>query len=540
MQRLKHLPTVLATLAVLVLSLGCIALPFGAEAQDLYDSTRIVDIRIQFDRSDWHQVLDSMKMAGSNERLPATVTIDGKTFKRVGVRYKGNSSFKNPRSKGHRKLPFNLKADEEIKDQTFPGGYKTIKLSNVFQDPSFVREILSYEIARTYMPASRCNFARVWVNDEYLGLYNNTQSVDEVFLEQHFGTHKGTFIKCDPEYDVIRSRQYDHCPRGDKASLMYLGEDPDCYKGWYELESKSNKGWQELIDLVRLLNSRPEDIHTAMNVDAVLWMHAFNNVVVNLDSYIGRLSHNYYLYRTPDSLFTPIVWDMNISLGGFRWDGEKNGELTNEELQTYSLFAHYKSRNPKRPLITNLLANPLYRKIYVGHCRTIVNDWFANGAWLARAKEVQALIDEAVKNDPHKLYTYEDFKKNLYKTVDTGLGEVIGLVELFTARTEYLVNHPLFNGANPVFQAVTHKVSSSGVDFTARVRPAEQVYLVWRRHTAEPFHWETMTPAGEHTWQFHLDEKAGLEYYIVAEGDRLAVCSPEGASWKTHKVLPLR
>lgn len=505
-------------------------------AQDLYDSTRIAEIKIYFKQANWHQILDSIKMSGSNDRLMGTVYVDGKKFENVGIRYKGNSSFNNPRSKGHRKLPFNLKADYRDKDQTFPGGYETIKLSNVFQDPSFLREILSYEIAREYMPASRCNFAKVWVNDEYLGLYNNTQAVDEVFLKEHFGNHKETFIKCDPEYDVIRQKDFSNCPKGDKASLMYMGDDPYCYDGWYELESKSDKGWLELIDLIKLLNSKPDEIESAMNVDAVLWMHAFNNVVVNLDSYTGRLSHNYYLYRTPDSLFTPIVWDMNISLGGFRWDGEKAGELTNAELQEYSMFAHYKSRNPKRPLITNLLSNPLYRKIYVGHCRTIVNDWLVSGRWLERAKQIQALIDEEVKNDPEKLYTYKGFRDNLKKTVSTGYSEAIGLEELFKARTEYLSNHPLFRGTNPQVLEVKHEKITDGIRIKASVKDAENVYLVFRKNEKHPFRRVPMNVEEAGEWSREITGLKKCQYYIIAEGDRLAVCSPEKASYELYSV----
>lgn len=514
-------------------------LPLGwwiATGQDLYDSTRIAEIKIFFEQPNWHQVLDSTKMSASNDRLMATVYVDGKKFENVGVRYKGNSSFKNPRSKGQKKLPFNLKADYRIKDQSFPGGYETIKLSNVFQDPSFLREILSYEIAREYMPASRCNFAKLWVNDEYYGLYNNTQAVDEVFLKEHYGNDKGTFIKCDPEYDIVRENDFSDCPKGDKASLMYMGDDPDCYNGWYELESKPDEGWHELIDLVKLLNSKPEEIESAMNVDAVLWMHAFNNVLVNLDSYTGRLSHNYYLYRTPDSLFTPIVWDMNISFGGFRWDGEKAGELTNEELETYSMFAHYKSRNSKRPLITNLLADPFYRKIYVGHCRTIVNEWFANGRWLERAKEVQALIDEEVKNDPEKLYSYSGFKDNLKKSVSTGYSEAIGLEELLKERTKYLTSHPLFNGKNPEIINVEHQKVSGAIKIKASVKDAEKVFLVYRKNEKHVFKRVQMKADAQNSWYYSVADSKGFQYYLIAEGDRLAVCAPERASFQLYSV----
>lgn len=505
-------------------------------AQDLYDSTRFTEIKIHFEQPNWHHILDSTKMSGSNDRLMATVYVNNQKFENVGVRYKGNSSFKNPRSKGQKKLPLNLKADHRIKNQTFPGGYTTIKLSNVFQDPSFLREILSYEIAREYLPASRCNFAKVWVNGEYFGLYSNTQAVDEVFLKQHFGTNNGTFIKCDPEYELVKNKDFAHCPKGDKASLMYQGDDPSCYEGWYEMENQQANGWQELIRLIKLLNSKPEEIQTAINVDAVLWMHAFNNVLVNLDSYTGRLSHNYYLYRTPDSLFTPIVWDMNLSFGGFRWDGEKAGELTDAELKEFSLLAHYKTRNPKRPLITNLLANTLYRKIYIGHCRTIVNDWLANGRWLNRARQLQQLIDEEVKNDPAKLYSYDDFKNNLKKSVSTGLDKIIGLEELLNARTEFLINHPLFNGVNPEIVAVKHAKSQKGIRVVVTANSAENVYLVYRKSEQHPFKTVLMNKDTAQSWSYEIASLQQCQYYIIAEGERLAVCSPERSSLQLYAV----
>ena len=72
------------------------------------------------------------------------------------------------------------------KSKPFKGGYKTLKLSNVFRDPSFLREVMSYEIGGNYMPASKANYAKVYVNGLYLGLYNNTESVDKIFLKKYF------------------------------------------------------------------------------------------------------------------------------------------------------------------------------------------------------------------------------------------------------------------------------------------------------------------------------------------------------------------
>ena len=505
-------------------------------SQGLYDLEHIPEIRITFQEDNWASLLDKMKMSGKKKRLTATVNIDGQIFNQVGVRYKGNSSYKNPRSKGQNKLPFNLKADYKDKNQTFPGGFETIKLSNVFQDASFTREVLSYEIARKYMPAPRCNFAKVYVNDQYMGLYNNTQAVDEVLLEESFGSSGGTFFKCDPEYEILKELSERNCPEGDKASMMYLGDSKDCYVGWYELESKKDEGWQDLISLIKLVNKEPENIESQMNIDMLLWMHAFNNVLVNLDSYLGRLSHNYYIYKTPDGLFTPLIWDMNISLGGFRYDGLKKGPLSKEELQKLSMFAHYKTKNHKRPLITNVLSNPLYRKIYVGHCKTILEENFSNGYYLELAQKVQSIIEAEVMNDPNKLYGFDDFKKNLYKSVNIGFSDIIGVEELMKKRTEYLSKHPLFNGVNPSITETSSNHSEGVIFFSAQIQNASSAWLAYRNTPKDPWKREEMADDGAGEWRASAKGSPGMQYYFIAEGSRLATIDPPRASYEFYEV----
>ncbi|MEO1261214.1 MAG: CotH kinase family protein [Bacteroidota bacterium] len=520
------------------LILFCIAFFFvlTMHAQDFYDLEHIPEIRVTFEESNWEELLDKMKAKGDKKRLTATVSIDGEVFKQVGVRYKGNSSYNNPKSKGYKKLPFNMKASYKNKKQLFPGGYKTIKLSNVFRDASYTREVLSYEIARKYMPAPRCNFAKLYVNDEYIGLYNNTQAVDKVLLEESFDSSKNAFFKCDPEYSLLRKLEERRCPQGDKASLMYLGDDKNCYEGWYEMESKEESDWNELIQFIKNLNTSSMEYDKIMNVDMVLWMHAFNNVLVNLDSYTGRLSHNYYLYKTPDQLFTPLVWDMNISFGGFQYDGIKKGPLTHTELQKYSMFAHYKTKNQKRPLIVNLLSDPLYRKIYVGHCKTILEENFSNGYYMDLAKKVQGIIDQEVLNDPNKLYSYEDFKKNLHESVSIGYSQIIGVEELMKARTDYLSKHPLFNGTNPSIEDSNISVSEGTVFFMTTSKDAENVYVCYRNAADKPWQRVAMDNDGTGTWRGSATGSEGLEYYFIAEGNRLAICDPANASYKPYVV----
>lgn len=510
-------------------------------SQELYDINRIPEIRITFQERNWDYKLDSMKRTGNNPRLIAEVTIDGEKFNNVGVRYKGNSSYFNVEKSGSSKLPFNLKASHANKEQRFPGGYETIKLSNIFRDPSFVREALSYEIARKYMPAPKCNFAKVYVNDKYLGLYNNTESVDEHFLKENFGKHKNTFVKCDPDWGA---EEFDDCPEGDKASLMYLGDDPSCYAGLYEMKSNGEKDWEKLIDVTKVVNQEPEKLEEALNIDKVLWMHAFNNVLVNLDSYTGRLSHNYYLYKTPDGLFTPLVWDMNLSFGGFRFDGISPRMLTDEDMQTLSPLVHYKTKNAKRPLIVNVFSNTLFRKMYLGHMRTILMENFTNDLYLERAKEIQTTIQQAVLEDENKLYSYESFEKNVEKTTMAGKSKIIGISQLMKKRVEYLLKHPLLSKAPPPISNVRHEQYEGNITINATIEGAQKAWLFYRSSSKKAFKRLEMYDdganldemQGDNIWGMSVEYKKGMQYYVVGEGSRNASFSPARASFEFYTI----
>lgn len=512
------------------------------DAQDFYASEKIHTVKIKFKSDNYDEILHQMKERDKGERLVADVELNGKLYKDCGVRYKGNSSYFNTRKYEKSKLPFNIKFDHIIEGQTFAQGLTKLKLSNVFRDPSYLREVLSYQIANKYLNSPKANFVKVYANDTYLGLYNNTESVEDDFLKEKFGTKKGILVKCDPSWST---EEIPSCPKGDKASLEYLGDDPACYKGLYEMKEGGEEGWTELIKLTKILNEKPEEIHKYLNVDQALRMLAFNNVLVNLDSYTGRLCHNYYLYKHPDTgIWEPIIWDMNLSFGGFRF--LENKGLSNEEMATMSPFIHYKTRNPKRPLLVKLLENETYRKIYVGHLRTILEENFANGEYKKQAERIRQAIDSEVRNDANKLYAYEEFQKNYTQTTQAGRSKIVGITELMEPRVTYLKKHPLLAKAPPTIEKPTaEKFSEEDLVIQAKVTEAEAVWLYYRANEKTAWSRTEMYDDGAHNDQSSEDKiygasipfVNGTQYYVVAEGSRSAALSPERASlefWKAE------
>ena len=161
---------------------------------EFYETDNIREIHINFYDENWDHLLDSLYVEGEGGRILANIEIDGSTYYSVGVRYKGYSSV----SVNYTKNPFNIKLDYVIEDQNHEGIDK-IKLSNVIQDPSFLREALSYEVCRKYMPSSNANFANLYINGVLWGLYSNVEAVNKEFLIDRFGSKYSSFFKCNPE-----------------------------------------------------------------------------------------------------------------------------------------------------------------------------------------------------------------------------------------------------------------------------------------------------------------------------------------------------
>lgn len=399
-----------------------------AEEKDLYDVNTVRELRLSFEQSNWAELMDSIRLYG-NGSLLGTATIDGKKFENVGIRYRGSKSFRV----GDKRNAFHIKLNYINKNQAYQS-YKTIKLSNALRDPSMVREVMSYQIAGQYMPAPKANYAKLYINDNYYGVFINIQAIDDHFLESHYGSSDNTFFKCSPDL-LDGPKPIAGCKNKIYASLEFESN-AQCYTNNYELKSKD--GWDDLIGLTKTLSESPDKIESVLDVDEALWMLAFNNVLVNLSSYSGQHSQNYYLYRDSNGQFHPIVWDLNLSFGSFKNTGA-GSDLKLSELQKLDPLLHVE--NVAKPLVSQLLKNPLYKKVYLSHIRTIIYDHFVDGAYEKEAKRLQRMISNDMFNDPNKFYNHSQFLNSLTKTTGKR-SKIPGIVELMSKRAKYLKKHP--------------------------------------------------------------------------------------------------
>lgn len=505
---------------------------------NLYDIHQIQKIEINFYQTDWRHILDSLFVNfGEDGRLVCDVAINGQDFPKAGIRFKGFSSYDVNRIKN----PFNVDLDYTYKHQNYQG-YTKLKLGNVTYDPSFVREVVSYKIAQKYMPASQANFARLYINGVYAGLYVSVEAVDDNYISKFFESEGNCFIKGSPE-----ALQY---PFGQNSNLAYThGADSSGYMPFYKLESKYY-GWNDLFNFINTLNNDTARIPEVLNVDRALWMHAFNYALMNLDSYIGY-SQNYYLYKDDNGRFNTIPWDFNMSFGSFRNTDGISLSLTIDKVAKLDPLQHllYTSYTP-RPLMKKLFVVPQYRKMYLAHLRTIVYENFVNNEYFNMASEYQNLIDTLVLSDTNKFYSYTDFTDNL--TIDAGptSGKIPGLKSLVDARIAYLSTYTGFSGF-PIISNVNHSPEvvqqSAPVWITAKVSASSAVQLNYRNSHKALFSTLEMYDDGNHNDGIAGDSIFGVQviadgktfqYYIWAENDSTGSFSPERAQYEFYSFQP--
>jgi CotH kinase protein len=395
---------------------------------DLFDASYVHDVRINFIQKDWKDKLDSLRMANSDNMLIGKVMLDGKQYDNVGIAYAKNPTYMT----AGRRNPWTIRLNYIDKKQNH-GGHLSFNISQALRDPSMVREVLGYEIARKYMPSPNSGFINLNVEGENRGIHVGIQAMDETFLAKNFANTEGAFFRCVPD------TRNEIGVKGE-CEMVYGALKPQkdvrCMMMNFEMLSKN--GWDDLIELTQTLNNDPANVYKLLNIDRTLWFLAYNNVLVNLNSYNGQFSGNYYMYKDKSGQFSFIPTELNLIFGSMKnTDGRSDLDLNG--LATLDPLLYLNSVD--KPLIAQLLKNQDFKKIYFSHVKQILADWFESGKYKTRAETLQKMITPYFEEDKLPPYQSAEFKRSLNETVGT-VTKIPGIVELMTLRAKFLKKHP--------------------------------------------------------------------------------------------------
>jgi hypothetical protein len=364
---------------------------FKVHSQSIFDNSLVHEVRIT---SLYDGLLDTLTnnylfsfnfLQQQIRDIPYTyckIELDGTALDTIGIRHKGfNSWWSSP------KKPLKLDLNRFKKGQTYQGLQK-LNLHNRASDPTFQREALCYALLDNMdVPSPRTAYCKVYLDDDYVGLYRLVEEVDNEFLAVHFGDHAGNLYK----QNASGSGGY---------GLEWLGNQAESYYPHLRLENHRNENnWLALVHFIDVLNNTPDaifadSIATVFNVSGFLRALAFDLAINNYDCYVNS-GRNYYLYQDVggDGKFHWLPWDYNLS-----W--REDASLLEPDLALSPV------------LVRRLLAVPQFlAEFRAQYC--VLRQYFATDVLVPRIDATAALIRPALINDPSLDYTITDFEQNI-------------------------------------------------------------------------------------------------------------------------------
>ena len=370
----------------------------------------------------------------SNYHFPATFTYYSSThnesIQNIGFRVRGNTS------RDAYKKSFKISFNEYTQGEKFKGLEK-MNLIGQHNDPSLLRSWMSFTVlTNNNLISPRSSFVKLYINDEYKGVYLNIEHIDDEFLQSRF---------IDDDYGNLFK-----CNWG--ADLNYIGFNQSYYYNVYELKTnESNNDYSELIQFIHSLNTISQEdfpcfIEEHFEVDLYLKTLAIEMIIGHWDGYAYN-KNNYYLYQIPsNSKFIFIEYDMDNTFGIDWFDID----WANRDFNSW--------HNNDRPLVERLLSYPYYKNMFNSYLNQILNE-LNTTEWYSNLYQKQDLISNALQSDTYYSMDYGFQYYDFLDAIDNNYGEHVdkGLAEYLIERINSGFNqiqilskhsHPCVNSLN--------------------------------------------------------------------------------------------
>ena len=330
----------------------------GSSADAFFDDSVLQEIRFTINSKDWATLKENYL---SNEYYPCDFTWRGQTVRNVGIRSRGTGS------RSGIKPGLRVDFDRYTSGQRFLG-LKSFVLRNNTQDQTNLHERLSMQLfKRMGAEASRETHAKMYVNDEYVGLFTIVESVDRDFLKRYLGEDTGYLYKYDYPADGVpyyfEDRGSDgaaYVPLPFKPETNETNPRPEFIAQWVQAVNQSSAAsFQgavgEFIDFQKFIR------HVAVEV-----------FIGDYDGFIGNYGiNNFYVYRfNNQKRFQMIPWDKSEAF--------KAGPES-------SIFHNLNDvpEAQRNRLFTRILSYPELYTLYLDTLAQIANS-AADGNWLEK------------------------------------------------------------------------------------------------------------------------------------------------------------
>ncbi len=163
-------------------------------------------------------------------------------------------------------------------------GTQYITLNNCVQDPSYIRQSLGYLLFKqANLPYSRCNFARVYVNDTYYVVYLNIEPIEKRYIQNNFnGNEKGNLYEIEEGEAFTQSIMT--ADRISCESISQYSNKSDLKLATTEISNNGLAGMTKVIDTNQFLR-----------------IFAMEALLKHWDGYTDKLN-NTYIYNVVEAM----------------------------------------------------------------------------------------------------------------------------------------------------------------------------------------------------------------------------------------------
>ena len=367
----------------------------------LFDAGRVHTLEIFHE--DWEGFLAG---ADQEEYSPCDLVIDGEKFSRVGIRVKGNNSRRLVSDYGLERYSLKLEFDHYTSGSYH--GLDKFSLDAAFQDNSYLKNFLAYDMmAFMEVPSPLCSYVWVRVNGQDWGLFLAVEEPEEAFARRNFGSDHGQLYK--PDYRSLNDENAD-------VALRYTTGDPADYDNVFRNAKfpVSDADKAQLIRALKILDSG-QNLEQAVNIDEVVRYFVVQVFVVNLDGYLGRTGHNYFLYEE-NGVLQMLPWDYNLAFATYSLGMP-------DPINDSTLYINWPIDTPgatarNRPLYHNLMLQNDIFALYHEQFDRFLREYFESGHFETLVARTREMIAPYVRQDPTAFCSYEDFLTGVQTITD--------------------------------------------------------------------------------------------------------------------------
>jgi hypothetical protein len=275
----------------------------GADA--FFDDNYLHDVFLTINSKDWQTLKDNYL---DNTYYPADFRWRDQTIRNSGIRSRGTGS------RSGVKPGLRIDFDRYVSGQTFLSE-KSFVLRNNTQDASGMHERLSMQLFRRLgLLAPRESHTKVYINNEYAGLFTIVESIDKKFLQANVGEDTGYLFK------------YDYAVNAAPYYFEDRGTRPESYvPAPFKPETHEADARPEVVvSLVQAINQTPDASFKSvmsgyLDLGKFVRHVAVEQFVGDLDGFVSSYGgmNNFYFYRFDNrNLFTVIGWDKSEAFKG--------------------------------------------------------------------------------------------------------------------------------------------------------------------------------------------------------------------------------